>query len=258
MTAAEPFGIERPDLPELEDSALVELARRGVPDAYATLYDRHAYSAHRLARHLGMRDEADDVVSESFAQVLELMQRGKGPQTSFRAYLFTTIRNDAGRRAKARQKLVPTDDDSKIDTLVGFDGQKLDAFETAAIRAAYDSLPERWRTVLWQLEVEGRKPQELAAAFGLSPNGVSALAYRARSALREAYLKQHVGESSSESSRSCRETQDSLPALVRGTLSERREDRVRSHLRGCADCSSIRLELEDAHTIVGGGAARAG
>ena len=192
MATTEPSEIERPDLSELDDGALVQLARDGVHDAYAALYSRHAHPAQRLARHLGMRDEAEDVVSESFAQVLELMRRGKGPETSFRAYLFTTIRHDSARRAKARQKLVPTDDDSAIDTLVGLDAGQLDAFEASAIRAAYTSLPARWRTVLWQVEVERRKPQDLAPVLGLSPNGVSALAYRARSALREAYLKQHL------------------------------------------------------------------
>jgi hypothetical protein len=141
--------------------------------------------------------------------------------------------------------------------LVGFDVGQLDGFELSAIRAAYDSLPERWRTVLWQVEVERRKPQELAEALGLSPNGVSALAYRARAALREAYLKQHISPVSSGARRSCRETRDSLPAMVRGTLSERREERVRVHLQGCADCSSIVLELQDANNAVGG-ATRAG
>lgn len=237
---------------ELDDSALVERARDGVHDAYATLYHRHTYSAHRLARYLGMREEAEDVVSESFAQVLELMQRGKGPKTSFRAYLFTTIRNDAARRAKARQKLVPTDDDSWIDTLVGLDMGQLDAFEVSAIRAAYDSLTERWRTVLWQVEIEQRRPQELATDLGLSPNGVSALAYRARSALREAYLRQHISPASSSSSRSCRETQESLPAMVRGTLRARREEEARDHLRNCAPCSSILLELRDTNMAVRG------
>lgn len=250
MTATEPSGIDEPDIAELDDSDLVDLARNGVHAAYATLYARHAYAAHRLARHLGMRDEAEDVVSESFAQVLELMQRGKGPQTAFRAYLFTTIRNGAARRAKARQKLIPTDDDARFDTLVGFDVGPLDAFELSAIRAAYESLPERWRTVLWQVEVERQKPQELAATLGLSPNGVSALAYRARAALREAYLKQHLGPVSSVASRSCRETQASLPAMVRRTLPQRRMEQVRAHLQRCADCSAIVLELQDANSAV--------
>ncbi len=246
MATTEPSEIERPDLSELDDGALVQLARDGVHDAYAALYSRHAFPAQRLARHLGMRDEAEDVVSESFAQVLELMRRGKGPETSFRAYLFTTIRHDAARRAKARQKLIPTDDDSAIDTLVGIDAGQLDAFEASAIRAAYTSLPARWRTVLWQVEVERRKPQDLAPVLGLSPNGVSALAYRARAALREAYLKQHL-RSAAASGRKCGEVQGRLPAMIGGRLPKRRAQAAREHLAGCADCRAVLRELEFAN-----------
>lgn len=252
MSTRMPVDGDRPNLSELGDADLVQLARSGVDDAYAALYDRHSYAAHRLARHLGMREEADDVVSESFARVLELMQQGRGPETSFRAYLFTTIRHDSARRAKARRRTVPTDDDTAIDTLVGPHAGQLDGFETAAIRAAYMSLPERWRTVLWQTEVERRKPQDLADALDLSPNGVSALAYRARAALREAYLKQHLASDMTEPSRSCREARADLPALVRRTLRGHREVRVRAHLRECPACAAVRVELEDINAAVGG------
>jgi RNA polymerase sigma factor (sigma-70 family) len=251
MATTEPSEIERPDLSELDDGALVQLARDGVHDAYAALYSRHAHPAQRLARHLGMRDEAEDVVAESFAQVLELMRRGKGPETSFRAYLFTTIRHDSARRAKARQKLVPTDDDSAIDTMVGLDAGQLDAFEASAIRAAYTSLPARWRTVLWQVEVERRKPQDLAPVLGLSPNGVSALAYRARSALREAYLKQHL-RSASATGRKCVEVRDRLPAMLGGRLPKRRKQAALEHLVGCAECRAVLRELEVANATVRG------
>lgn len=246
MATTEPSEIERPDLSELDDGALVQLARDGVHDAYAALYSRHAFPAQRLARHLGMRDEAEDVVSESFAQVLELMRRGKGPETSFRAYLFTTIRHDSARRAKARQKLIPTDDDSAIDTLVDIDAGQLDAFEASAIRAAYASLPARWRAVLWQVEVERRKPQDLAPVLGLSPNGVSALAYRARSALREAYLKQHL-RSAASPGRKCGEVRERLPAMIGGRLPKRREQAAREHLADCAECRAVLCELEVAN-----------
>ncbi|MEV7397428.1 sigma-70 family RNA polymerase sigma factor [Aeromicrobium sp. NPDC092404] len=254
MTARPSDDGDRPDLSELGDADLVDLARSGVDDAYAALYDRHSFAAHRLARHLGMHEEADDVVSESFAQVLELLQRGKGPLTSFRAYLFTTIRHDSARRSKARRRLVPSSDDAAVDSLIGPRAGQLDGFETAAVRAAYMSLPERWRTVLWQIEVERRKPQELADALDLSPNGVSALAYRARAALREAYLKQHLASDTAQPSRSCREARADLPALVRRTLRGHREVQVRAHLGVCRACVAIRVELEDVNAAVGGAA----
>ena len=42
---------------------------------------------------------------------------------------------------------------------------------------------ERWRTLLWYLEVEGMKPREIAPLMGMTPNAVSVLAV-ARAAKR--------------------------------------------------------------------------
>ena len=178
--------------PEDDDAALILRTRAGSDEAYAELYRRYEYSAFRLARHLGRREEAEDVVNDAFARVLDLLQRGKGPSESFRAYLFTTIRHESGARAKQEKRTRPTDDDAQIDSPVEFGAGRLDAFERESVRAAYQSLPERWRNVLWALDVDGYKPQEVAASLELSPNSVSALVYRARAGLREAYLRQHV------------------------------------------------------------------
>ncbi len=205
------LSIAELSLDDLDDAELLALARRDHDEAYAALFTRHSYAAHRLARHLGHREEAEDIVAESFAQVLDLFRRGKGPERAFRAYLFTTVRHEAGRRAKARQRVMPTDDERQIDSIVPFGGGHLEEFEQAAIRGAYESLPARWRTVLWHLDVEGRKPQELGPMLKLTPNSVSALAYRARSALREAYLRQHINhEGPAASARLSRGSRQSL------------------------------------------------
>ena len=42
--------------------------------------------------------------------------------------------------------------------------------------------------VLWHTEVEGQRPAEVAPLLGMSPNSVSALAYRAREGLRQAFV----------------------------------------------------------------------
>ncbi len=236
---------------ELDDTDLLSLARRGHDGAYGALFTRHSYAAHRLARHLGAREEADDIVSESFAQVLDLVRRGKGPDRAFRAYLFTTIRHEAGRRAKARQRVMPTDDERQIDSVVPFGGGDMEDFEKSAIRDAYESLPARWRTVLWHLDVEGRKPQELGPLLELSPNGVSALAYRARSGLREAYLQQHVNDNQPISSRECHDVRDKLSAYVRETSPAREQAQVRTHLATCLECTAVHEDLREVNREVG-------
>ena len=240
-----------PQLDELDDAQLIALARGGSQDAYAELFNRYAYAARRLARHLGQGEDSDDVASEAFAQVLDLVRRGKGPERAFRAYLFTTVRHEAGRRAKARQRVMPTDDDSQIDQAVPFGDGQLDQFEKTAVRAAYESLPERWRTVLWHLDVEGRKPHELGPLLDLSPNSVSALVYRARAGLREAYLTQHINHDQQPADSACVAVREHLAGHVRGTLAVRLSTKVSAHLVDCPDCVRVRADLVHINLEVG-------
>lgn len=249
QTSAETWDI--PSLEDLETSELLVMARSGNQSAYTTLYDRYAYPALRLARHLGMREDAEDIVSESFARIIDLVGRGKGPTSNFRSYLFTTVRHEAGARAKARSRVLPTDDETQIDTAVPFGDNQLDSFERTTIRAAYESLPERWQTVLWRLDVEGHKPQDLAEALDMSPNSVSALVYRARSGLRQAYLQQHVATPRSDSSRACAETRKRLPAFLQRTASARELHKTYAHLSACDDCMSAYTQLEATGAEIG-------
>lgn len=239
------------ELVDLDDGTLLAQARAGSSEAYAALFSRHSYAAHRLARHLGQREDADDVVSEAFAQVLDLLGRGKGPETAFRAYLFTTVRHECARRAKARKRVTPTDDLQQIDSAVAFGNGDLDDFERATIRAAYESLPSRWRAVLWHLDVEGRKPSDLGPLLDLSANSVSALVYRARAGLREAYLQQHVKQDQPDDSRTCAEHRAKLSAFVRRTATARDQQRVHAHLQSCGDCMAIYLDLREVNRDVG-------
>jgi RNA polymerase sigma factor (sigma-70 family) len=241
-------------LVELDDADLLNLVRQDddeKSDAYGVLYDRYVHAARRLARHLGQREDADDVVSESFAQVLDLLRRKKGPDRAFRAYLFSTIRHECGRRAKAAKRVMPTDDNDQIDTPVAFGAGGLDDFERSAIRAAFESLPERWRQVLWLLDVEGHKPNELAPLLDLKPNSVSALVYRARSGLRDAYLQQHVKNTETPDSRSCRSVRSMLASVVRRSASMRDQEKVHAHLETCTECMAIYLDLQEVNQDVG-------
>lgn len=250
----EALFVDQLGLDECDDAQLITMARSGSQDAYAELFNRYSYAGRRLARHLGQGEDSDDVVAEAFAQVLDLVRRGKGPDRAFRAYLFTTIRHECGRRAKARKRVMPTDDDTQIDTAVPFGDGQLDDFEKTAVRAAYESLPDRWRTVLWHLDVEGRKPQELGPLMDLSANSVSALVYRARSGLREAYLAQHVKTSqvgTQTEPDDCGPIRERLASYVRGTAAKREAARVATHLQSCAACVDVHRDLEHVNLEVG-------
>jgi Putative zinc-finger len=84
-----------------------------------------------------------------------------------------------------------------------------------------------------QLEVEGKAPAAVAPTFGLSANGVSALAMRAREGLRQAYLEEHVGANIPAA---CRTYATEFGAGARGRLSQRRRAAMQEHLGHCPAC----------------------
>lgn len=231
------------DVSDAPDEMLIERARAGEDDAFAELYRRHAFGALRLARNLGQREESEDVVAESFARLLELLRRGQGPVEAFRAYLYTTIRHEVGHRVKAGRRVRLMDEESLVDSVIVDLDAGFDDFERSAARAAFESLPERWRSVLWQLDVEGSKPHDIADQLDLSPNSVSALVYRARSALRDAYVQQHVNSHASGDDVHVH-IRSRLGAVLRGTAAPRDLRRVREHLETCSPCRAVYLELE--------------
>jgi RNA polymerase sigma factor (sigma-70 family) len=166
-----------------DDDELIRAMHAGDDDAFGELFARHAAVARRVASRAGPAGEADDVVAEVFAGVLVQVRAGRGPTRSFRAYLLTAVRHEAGRRAVLARRCEPV---AELEPWWS-DAETSDVDDR--IREAYETLPIRWRRALWHLEVEGRRPRELAAELGLTANAVSALAYRARSALRSAYLE---------------------------------------------------------------------
>lgn len=171
----------------LSDEELLDLVRTGDPDAYGVLFSRYRYFATRLARRFTVLGEEEDVVNEAFASMLHQVRRGGGPLGNVHGYLATCVRHEAVRRARHHVRTRTTDQAALLDTPVPFGKGASDLAERETLKEALTSLTARQRALLWAIEVEGRKPREIAAELGTGPNAVSALAYRARTSLRAAY-----------------------------------------------------------------------
>ena len=228
------------------DAELIAMVRAGDRRAYGPLYERHGRAALRVARHLA-RDEAaaDDLAAEAFTRVLAAIDRGNGPDEAFRAYLYTTLRRTAFDWAESEKRVRLVENIAELEVtaapVTGADRDPLDeAFDRQITSRAFHSLPERWQIVLWHLEVEGETPTEVAPLLDLSPSAVSALAYRAREGLRQAFLLEHLAETVNEA---CRPFAQRLAAFVRGKLGTRDQAKVERHLDTCADCTGLYLEL---------------
>lgn len=239
----------QPSQGELSDAELISSVRGGDVSAYGDLFARHRDAATRLARQLVSAPDADDLVSEAFAKVLNVLLAGGGPDVAFRAYLLTAVRRLHVDKIRLTNRAMPTDDLTQYDEGEPFKDTVIAGFEGGVAARAYASLPERWQLVLWHLEVEGQKPADVAPLLGMTPNSVSALAYRAREGLRQAYLQMHsadIGDSE------CRWTHDKLGAYVRNGLSRRDAAKVEEHLKTCRKCTALLVELTEVNSSMAG------
>jgi RNA polymerase sigma factor (sigma-70 family) len=250
-----PRAAADPTASELTDAQLVGQVRAGRTDAYAILYGRHVAAARQQARQLaGCPAEADDLVAEAVTKLLAALLAGGGPETAFRAYLLTTVRNVFLDRVRRDRRLELSDDMSRHDPGVPWEDPVVSRLEARLAAQAFTRLPERWRTVLWRTEVERDSPAEVASQLGLSANGVAALRYRAREALRQAYLQEHLDDRppgdpgdrpGGPGPDRHRATVDRLGAWARDGLSTRQREAVDTHLAGCTPCRGLAAELAD-------------
>ncbi|WP_447007742.1 sigma-70 family RNA polymerase sigma factor [Saccharothrix isguenensis] len=230
------------------DAELIEAVRDGEVQAYGLLYERHVTAARNLARHLSQSGaEADDLVSEAFAKVLDVLRAGLGPDSAFRAYLLTAVRHSAYDRTRRDKRLRLVDDVEAVSgvekvTTVPFQDPAVATLERSLATRAFESLPERWQTVLWHTEIEGQTAAQLAPMLGLTANGASALAYRAREGLKTAYLQAHLERNPTNR---CRATVAKLGSWTRGGLNRREAAQVEAHLDECVHCRALAAELAD-------------
>lgn len=226
-----------------DDRALLERLRAGEDSAFGELFARHARAVRRLAFGLVQdRSEAEDLTAEAFFRVLQAIRRGAGPVDNVRAYLLIVARRVAW-EWRARRRDVPVSDEELTDR-AGSDADAVgQSAERNLITRAFTSLPERWRSVLWKVEVEGERPAVVATNFGLSANATAALARRARQGLRAAYLQAHLA--AERSATGCRDVLEKLGAYTAGSIRGSERRRIRAHLVSCASCATMHAELRD-------------
>ena len=211
-------------------------------DTFEELYVAHVDDARRLATILVGPQQAEELVAESFARVLAQLRAGRGPRDNFRAYLHVTIRNGFRDSLRGTREAPVSDQPWIFDDAQPPAEELVEDLEADTAAHAFATLPESWQKVLWHVEVEGRKPGEVADLLGMRAGAVSSLAHRAREGLRRAYLDQHVIASSAPAD--CRWTRDRLSQYVRTDLSARAEEKVSAHLGSCEDCLAAYLQVE--------------
>jgi RNA polymerase sigma factor (sigma-70 family) len=246
MTLLDPQPRPLDDPDGCTDAELIAAVRAGDRAAYAELYRRHEGAARRTARQLtASPHDVDDLVAEAFARVFDMLSSGRGPDSAFRAYLLTAVRNGRYERARRDRRLELSEDMARHDPGVPWVDPAETELNSVLAARAFASLPERWRTVLWYSEVEQESTAEVGSRLGLRPNAVAALAYRAREGLRQAFLQAHVRGCDDEA---CRATVARLGGWTRDRLSTGDAARVDAHLASCRRCRQVAAELAEVNS----------
>jgi RNA polymerase sigma factor (sigma-70 family) len=166
------------------DMELLRAMRAGDDSAFGELWRRHEPDARRYARNLTGRTDVDDVVAEAFAKILRAIRQGGGPTDQPIRYVMVATRTAVynAHQATARDRAALGSVGAARPTTAPIELYDEVLFE--AVR----SLPQRWRQILWWTEVEGMTVGEVSRRLSIAPAAAASLAYRARKALRAAYM----------------------------------------------------------------------
>ena len=231
------------DLAAEPDVGLLRLVRAGYDDAFGELFERHAAAVRGFAMRCTTEvADAEDMAAEAFFRVLQAVRRGAGPEDNVRGYLLTVVRRLAAEWSLRRRDVPVADDELSRQVDAGYAAPASRA-DLQLITRAFTSLPQRWRAVLWRVEVEGERPAVVARHFGLSANATAALARRARQGLQAAYLQAHLAPGGGATG--CRSVVDKLGAFTAGQVTGAESARIREHIGSCPTCEALHAELVD-------------
>src|SRR5436305_1358851 len=140
-------------------------------------------------RNLGDREDAEDVVQETFLNAWLALRRGVEPEAP-QAWLLTIARNLCVSRHRARGARIQTSqlDEARDDT----PARQRPADELIELRPMLGRLPDHQRRAFLLYEVRGLSHREVANELGLSYAAVATLVFRARRTLARS-LRQSDG-----------------------------------------------------------------
>lgn len=183
------------DLP-VSDARLAERVQQGDASAFDELVSRHLQRALGVAlRLLGQYEDAEDLVQDAFMAALEKIDTYDSGR-DFAPWFYRILVNRClnARKSRSRRQTVelPAEVASTGATpLVETERSEL----RNHLKRALQLLPERQRTIVTMVDLEGFSSPEIAEILGISDGTVRWHLHQARRVLREAlepYARRHA------------------------------------------------------------------
>ena len=172
----------------IDEAGLLEAARRKDPQAMGQIFDQYATALFRYAVRLCHDPaEADQIVGDVFAQLMEQLSIGKGPRTNLRSYLYQITYHVIVDHSREASHVSPMDEALNLpDGMMSVAGQVEEQELIRELEAAVaHGLTEEQQHVIMLRFVEGFSLQETADITGKKVNAVSVLQNRAIAKLRQ-------------------------------------------------------------------------
>ncbi len=182
------------DRPQSNDDALLaQRIRSGDRDALGELYDRYASVAMATAlRVVAHREQAEDLVHDTFVAVWQKIDRFDPMRGSLRAWLLTIVRNRAIDRLRgARPSMVIEDADEQSLLRTGANptwDAAIARRSAAELRVALDGLPPEQRRAVELAYFGGNTYREIAVLTNVPLGTANGRLRLALAKLRDALL----------------------------------------------------------------------
>jgi RNA polymerase sigma-70 factor (family 1) len=184
------------DTTVLQAEVLIKRAFVQDPDAGMALLFRHYYGllCSHAVRYVSSKAIAEDLVSDIFYE-FHSQHLYQHVNSSYRAYLFTAVRNRAFNYVKAEiRRSTSLENAAAISTQTAQEPDSITQYEDLYhdVQAAINAMPHKRRQVYVMHRFEGKKYQEIATELQLSLHTVEAHLYQAirqiRSSLQTKWL----------------------------------------------------------------------
>lgn len=187
---------------ELDVIALVDRARTGDPEAFASLYDRYVERVYRfvLYRVSGDAALAEDITSEVFLRALRKIKTFTWQGRDVGAWFLTIGRNlvlDHFKSGRFRLEMVgaePAVAGGIGDEVIDAEDEALQRISHGELYAALQRLGTEQQEVIYWRFLQGYSVAETAAAMAKSEGAIKALQYRAVKALYRLVVVEDEGE----------------------------------------------------------------
>jgi RNA polymerase sigma-70 factor (ECF subfamily) len=173
-------------LRDLEDSALVGLAKRGSDEAFDELVRRHAPKLHAVARRIVGREEAHDVVQDAFISAYRALPKFL-EQAQFTTWLHRITLNACYTRVR-RQPDASSDVELPVDAADARSPSPAEHAERRNLRAALETalgrIKPEFRETFVLVEFGELDYAAVSEVLGIEVGTVKSRMNRARAALR--------------------------------------------------------------------------